>query len=76
MAKKKKNVPDILSDETIKYHIEARAKSLNGQLRGAINQKARDENLELITTILSEMFTDGLTQGMKVGYLTKLQEES
>lgn len=76
MAKKNKKNPDILSDETIKYHIEARANSLNGQLRGAINQRAREENLELIITILSEIFTDGLNQGIKIGYLTKLQEES
>ena len=76
MAKKKKQEQNILSDEKIKYHIEARAKLLNGQLRGLIDKKAREENLNLIIPVLSEMFIDAFGEGVKVGYLTKLEEES
>ena len=39
--------------------IEERAKFLNGQLRGVINKKAREENLEMIEITLLKIFEDG-----------------
>lgn len=43
-------------DEEVKEYIENLSKMLNGQLRGAINLKAREENLEMVQLTLSDVW--------------------
>ena len=39
-------------DKEVEIYLETISKVLNGQIRGAINKKAREENLELIQMTL------------------------
>ena len=43
-------------DEEVKEYLENLSKMLNGQLRGAINLKAREDNLELVQLTLSDVW--------------------
>ena len=53
--------------DEIQSHIEARAKLLNGQLRGPINAKGREENLDLIIITMASLFEDGYKLGYEDG---------
>lgn len=53
-------------EEEIKKYIESRALLLNGQLRGAINEKARDMNKDLINLTLGDIFEKGYDFGKAV----------
>jgi len=54
-----------MQDEVNEY-IESRALLLNGQLRGAINNVARDMNKELINLTLGDIFGKGYDLGKAV----------
>ncbi len=43
-------------DEEVKVYLENLSKMLNGQLRGGINLKAREENLEMVQLTLSDVW--------------------
>ena len=44
-------------DDEVKVYLENLSKMLNGQLRGGINLKAREENLELVQLTMSDVWT-------------------
>lgn len=48
-------------------YIKSLSNLLNGQLRGSINKKAREENLELITLTLQSLFENAFNEGLKEG---------
>jgi len=43
-------------DEEVKEYLENVSKMLNGQLRGAINLKAREENLVFVQLTMSDVW--------------------
>lgn len=50
----------------IRDYLENLTKLLNGQLRGAINAKAREENAELVYMTLSDAFEKGQEYGIAI----------
>ena len=50
----------------IQEYLESMSRLLNGQLRGAINAKAREENLQLISLTLDDVFRKGYGLGKLV----------
>ena len=57
-------------DKVLEEYLTGISKLLNGQLRGAINLKARQDNEELIMLTLGDVFDKGLNAGY-----TKRDEE-
>lgn len=55
-------------------YIKSLSNLLNGQLRGSINKKARDENLELINLTLQSIFENAFNEGLKEGVNTARSE--
>jgi len=55
--------PKVFTEEAKEEIINGRAKFLNGQLRGVINKKAREENLQMIEITLLKIFADGYQIG-------------
>jgi len=53
-------------EEEINTYFSDISKLLNGQLRGPINKKAREENLELIQLTISDVFEKGYNLGKSV----------
>lgn len=50
-------------NEDIEGYLTVLSKLLNGQIRGVINQKAREDNLELIQMTLITTWENGLNYG-------------
>ena len=48
---------------------------LSGQLRGAINLKAKEENSELIEMTMNKIYTESFEEGFKLGYNTRVEEQ-
>lgn len=73
-----KNSPaeELLNIPHVKQYIESRSNMLNGQLRGFINGKAREENLELILITFNSIITDIYNLGSNDGYLKRSKEEA
>lgn len=61
--------------ELIEY-LEHKSLMLNGQLRGSINEKARQMNLDNIQLTLYEVAAEIYQKGRDNGYLEKTQEKS
>ena len=59
-------------EKEIKDYLSSTSNSLNGQLRGAINKKAREINLEFIVLTINNVFETGYNLGKSV----KDQEET
>ena len=63
----------------INEYIDSMAKLLNGQLRGAINLKAREDNAELVSMTLRTVWDAGVLYGEEMTtqkFVTeKLKEE-
>ena len=55
-------------------YIKSLSNLLNGQLRGSINKRAREENLELITLTLQSVFDTAFNEGFKEGVNTAKSE--
>ena len=51
-----------LSEEVLK-ELENKSKLLNGQIRGVINLRARNENLQLIQLTLGSIYQQAYSQG-------------
>ena len=66
-------------DIEVEDFIDRLSKQLNGQIRGAINTKAREENLTLIQLTLSQVWTESSTYTQSliddVVVLAKLKKE-
>lgn len=66
-------------EKEIEDYLISRTNLLNGQIRGAINSKAREENRQLIELTLSDVFDAayglGLTAKAQGEALDKLKEE-
>ena len=56
-------------------YIDQMSKQLNGQLRGGINEKAREENLALIQTVMGMVYSHVYSLGITEGYYQKTNEE-
>ena len=69
------NEPIHATIEEIETHILQRSSLLNGQIRGPINAKGREENLELIIITMSSIFEDGYKLGFEDGKSKKLTNE-
>lgn len=59
-------------EKDIEDFLESRAKLLNGQLRGAINERAREENKKLIDLTVMNIFETAFNLGRDI----KGQEEA
>lgn len=59
-------------EKEIKDYLSSTSKTLNGQLRGAINKKAREMNLEFIILTINNIFETGYDLGKSI----KEQEET
>lgn len=66
----------LLKSDDIDFHINSRASLLNAQLRGPINAKGREENLELILITLYSILEDGYKLGYEDGKSKGLTEKS
>ncbi len=66
-------------EKEIKEYLENVSRLLNGQLRGAINGKAKEENLQLIQLTMGDVFERafnlGITSEQQKQALNKLKEE-
>ena len=66
-------------DKEVKDYLTNLAKLLNGQLRGAINLKARKENAELVYMTLRDAFEKGeelgISKTVQEFQLVQLKEE-
>ena len=58
-------------EEEVKEYLNGMSNLLSGQLRGAINQKARDENLELINLTIGDIFNKAYELGKAIGLDSK-----
>jgi hypothetical protein len=67
MAEEESNI-----EKDIEEFLESRAKLLNGQLRGAINERAREENKQLIDFTFMNIFETAYSLGRDI----KGQEEA
>jgi len=54
-------------DEETKDFLSQRSKFLNGQLRGAINARAREENQQLIELTFIDIWDTAHNQGLEIG---------
>lgn len=53
-------------EKEIEDYITNKSNMLNGQLRGAINLKAREENAQLIMITMGNLFESGYTLGKAI----------
>jgi len=53
-------------EKRIKEYLSQTSKGLNGQIRGAINKRAREENLQLIRITLNNAFDIGYGLGKSI----------
>jgi hypothetical protein len=52
------------------------ANLLNGQIRGSINAKAREENYELILMTLHKVNSEGFEDGFKIGQQVYIEKKA
>lgn len=67
-----------MDEELLKY-IEDVAKQLNGQLRGVLDKKSKELNLELITitlhTVSEALLNAGISMGKQYESIEKLKQQ-
>lgn len=62
-------------EEELKTYLENIAKLLNGQIRGSIVQKAKEENLSLIQLTLSKVYNDAYQSAYNKGVNDTLESQ-
>jgi len=61
--------------EAIMEYLENKANTINGMMRGAINEKAREYNLATLQMAVSQIFYDGIGEGLRIGNSNKKDNE-
>lgn len=66
---------EVVIDTETRKELDSFSNLLNGQLRGTINTKAREENLSLIQMTLYEVFRRAVSQGYQIGTSEALEKK-